>query len=267
MTARTHTTLAASAAVTRGELFLGFGTAFRKELTEWLRGPKTLVVAAVSIGVAVFTTLVTVIAQATSDPSEIVGMSTDPTSNVLFGWSGEVVGLIAIVATMALVSTERERGTLAWSMSNPVSPTSILAAKFVAAMLVISTAAVIVPMAISVAVATIAYGAVADLGTVTLFTVLFLAIPAFYVALSLTLGAGLKSTVGVASVALAVLFVPDILANLLPAIGPWSPTSIATWIQAVVAGQPAPLATPVAWVVSMALFVVGAKVVFDHQEF
>jgi ABC-type transport system involved in multi-copper enzyme maturation permease subunit len=267
MTARSIPSTAGAAGERRVALFLGFGTAFRKELTEWLRGPKTLVIAAVSISVAIFTTLITLITQATTDLGEVVELSTDPTTNVLYGWSGEVVGLIAVVATMALVSAERDRGTLAWSLANPVSPTSILAAKFAAAVLVISTAAVIVPMAISVGVATIAYGGVADLATVTLFTVLFLALPTFYVGLSLALGAGLKSTVGVASVALAVLFVPDLLGRLVPVIAEWSPTSIATWTQAVVAGQPAPLSPLIAWGASMVLMVVGAKVVFDRQEF
>ena len=73
----------------------------------------------------------------------------DPTTNVLLGWTGQTVALIALVATMALVSAERDRGTLAWTLTNPVSPTSIIAAKFVAAFLVFSLAAVLLPMLVS----------------------------------------------------------------------------------------------------------------------
>ena len=45
-------------------MFLGFRTVFRKELTQWLRGPGAFIVAAVvSILGAVFTTLIPFIAE------------------------------------------------------------------------------------------------------------------------------------------------------------------------------------------------------------
>ena len=37
-------------------------------------------------------------------------LTMDPTTNVLLGWTGQTVALIAVVATMALVSAERDRG-------------------------------------------------------------------------------------------------------------------------------------------------------------
>ena len=51
----------------RGGMFLGFRTALRKELTEWLRGPKLLIVAGVSILGAIFMTLIPFIAQASDE--------------------------------------------------------------------------------------------------------------------------------------------------------------------------------------------------------
>lgn len=267
MTARSIISPAGAAGRSHGAPFLGFGTAFRKELTEWRRGPKALVIAGVSTAVAVFTTLLAVIEAATVDPGEVIRMSADPTANVMFGWTGQIVGLIAVVATMALISTERDRGTLAWSLANPVSPTAILAAKYGAALIMIGVAAVLVPMAVSVAVAVAAYGGLADLSTVAAFTLIFMAVPALYVALNVALGAGIRSTVGVAAVALAVLFVPELLGQLVPAVATWSPTSIGLWAQAFMQGQPAPWETPVAWAVSMVVLIVSAVVVFDRQEF
>jgi ABC-type transport system involved in multi-copper enzyme maturation permease subunit len=251
----------------RGGMFLGFGTSFRKELTEWLRGPKFLIVAGVSIAGAVFMTLIPLIAEATKD-AEAAGLtSKDPTANVLLGWTGMTVALIAIVATMALVSTERDRGTLAWSLSNPVSPTSIIAAKFVAAFLAFSLAAVALPLAVSVCLATVVYGALPNLATVGTFGVLFLTLPAFYIALTVGLGTAIKSTAGVAGAAFAVMFVPQILGGLLPIVAQVSPTSIGVWAMAIAKGQPATVLTLVGWLVSMTVIVVGAKVVFDRQEF
>ena len=250
----------------RGGMFLGFGTAFRKELTEWLRGPKALIIAAVSIAGAVFMTLIPYIARATGE-SEAAGMYTmDPTTNVLLGWTGLTVPLIAIVATMALVSAERDRGTLAWSLSHPVSPSSIIGAKFSAALLVFSVVAVVLPLLAAVGVATLVYGGLPDLSTVARFGLLYLTVPAFYVALTVGLGTGLKSTVGVAGVALAVMLVPQIVGGLVPVLGELSPTSIGTWALAAAKGQPASALTPLSWVIAMTCIVVGAKLVFDRQE-
>lgn len=267
MTAHPVTIDAAAATGSRSSIFLGFRTAFGKELTEWVHGPKVLVVGGLAVAVAIFTTLLTRIEQATTDPGEIVGLSTDPTVNALLGWSGQMVGMVAIIATMTVVSVERDRGTLAWSLTNPVSPTSILAAKFAAAMIVFCLAAVALPMAVSVGVATIAYGGIPDLATVAVFSGLFLAVPAFFLALTIGLGAGIRSTAGIAAVALAVLFVPQMLGGMVPGVTELSPTSIGQWAQAVVMGEPAPVSIPISWGISMVAIVVGAKLVFDRQEF
>ena len=266
MTARHVAIETPSIAGPTGGRFLGFGNAFRKELTEWLHGPKVLVVVALSVAAAIFTTTLTRIEQATTDPGEIVDLSTDPTVNALLGWSGQLVGLIAIVATMTILSVERDRGTLAWSLTNPVSPTSILAAKFAASMIVFGVAAVVLPMGVAVVVATVAYGAMPDLGVIATFTVLFLTVPTFFLALTIGLGAGIRSTAGIAGVALAVLLVPQMLGGMVPLVTELSPTSIGQWAQAVVMGEAAPLSIPIVWLVSMIVIVGGAVLVFDRQE-
>lgn len=251
---------------TRGGMFLGFGTVFRKELTEWFRGPKALIVAAVSVVGAVFMTLIPFIAKASKEAEDAGLFSMDPTANVLLGWTGQTVVLIAVVATMALLSSERDRGTLAWSLTNPVSPTSIIAAKFLASMLVFTLTAVILPMALSIGLATVVYGGLPDLGVVGTFTLLFLTLPAFYIALTVGLGTVIKSTAGVAGVAFGVMFVPQILGGLLPIVNEISPTSIGAWAMAVAKGGPASPLTLIGWAVSMVVIVVAAKLVFDRQE-
>ncbi len=266
MTAQSVTIDPAVTSRPRGDMFLGFGTVFRKELTEWLRGPKALIIAGVSIAGAVFMTLIPFIAEATHE-AEAAGLKTmDPTTNVLLGWTGQTVALIAVVATMALVSTERDRGTLAWSLTNPVAPTSIIAAKFLAAFLVFSAAAVIVPLMVASALATVVYGGLPDLATVATFGLLFLTLPAFYIALTIGLGTAIKSTAGVAGAAFAVMFIPQILGGLLPIVGDLSPTSIGVWAMATAKGDPASVLTLAGWLVSMVVIVVGAKLVFDRQE-
>ena len=63
------------------------------------------------------------------------------------------------------------------------------------------------------------------------------------------------------------MFVPQILGGLLPIVGELSPTSIGVWALAIAKGEPASALTLVGWVVSMVVIVVGAKLVFDRQEF
>jgi ABC-2 type transport system permease protein len=252
----------------RGGLFLGFTTVFRKEMTEWLRGRAALIVAALATASAIFTTLIPFVVGASGEAAPGLTLTKDPTTNVLLGWSNsQTIAVIAVLATMALVSAERDRGTLAWNLTNPVSPTSIIAAKFCAAMLVIGTAAVLLPLAISVGVATIAYGAPPALGTVALFAALFLTVPAFYIGLNVALGSVVKSTVGVAGIAFAVMFLPLMFSALLPIVNELSPTSIGVWAFATATGAAASTLTLGGWLVAMTILVVGAKLAFDRQEF
>jgi ABC-2 type transport system permease protein len=254
-----------TASAGRPRMSLGFRTVLHKELNEWARSPKPYIVAGLSIVYAAVSTLSPLIEKAMGE-SAAVALPTDPTTSVLVGWGSQAIGLMAIVATMTLLSGERDRGTLAWSLTKPVSPTSIIAAKFVAAFAMFSAAVFIVPLILSIAIATVAYGAMPDLAIVAPFALLFLTVPAFYIALTVGLGAAIRSTAGVAGAAFAVMFAPMILGGFLPLLVELSPTSIGSWTQAFVIGEPVPWLTPAAWAVSMVLIAVGSKFVFDRQE-
>jgi ABC-2 type transport system permease protein len=191
----------------------------------------------------------------------------DPTINVLSGWNGLTFAFVAVLATMSLVSTERDRGTLAWNLTNPVSRASILAAKWAAAMVVYGLLGVLAPIAISAALATVVYGGVPELRTVGLFAVLYLTVPAFYIGLMVALGTGVKATAGIAGIGFLVMFLPSGIGALLPLVNDVSPTSIGAWATATATGAPASVLTLAGWIVSMGVLVVGAKIVFDRQEF
>ena len=182
-------------------------------------------------------------------------------------WSGLTFAIVAVLATMGLVSTERDRGTLGWNLTNPVSPSSILAAKWTAAVLVYGVVGVIAPLVVSTIVATVAYGSVPDLGTVGLFALLYLTVPAFYIGLMVALGSGMKSTAGIAGIGFLVMFLPSGIGAMLPIVNEVSPTSIGVWAVAVATGGPASPLTVAGWVASMAVLAIGAKLVFDRQEF
>jgi len=85
------------------------------------------------------------------------------------------------------------------------------------------------PLAISVGIATVAYGAVPDLGTVGLFALLYMTVPALYVALTLGLGSFIKATAGIAAIGFVVALLPTMLGSLVPIIAEVSPTAIGGW--------------------------------------
>jgi hypothetical protein len=121
-------------------------------------------------------------------------------------------------------------------------------------------------MIVSVGLATVVYGGMPDLRVVGTFLGLFVALPAFYIALTVALGTGVKSTVGIAGIAFAVMFLPQAIGGLLPIVAELSPTSIGAWAMLMAKGEPASMLTPIGWVISMAVLIVGAKLVFDRQE-
>ena len=251
----------------QGGPLLGFGTVLRKEITEWLRGRRAIVVALVAILSVVFTTLVPFVVRATGQASSGPPLSMDPTSNVLYGWGGMTIPIIAILATMSLLSVERDRGTLAWNLANPVSRASVVLAKFVGAFLAIAILAVLIPIAVSIVIATVAYGGLPDLGTVGLFALLYLTVPAFWIGLTVSLGTFIKTAAGIAGIGFAVLLLPSLFAAFLPAVTAISPTSIGPWAVAIATGAPASGLTLAGWLVSMSVFLVVAKFAFDRQEF
>jgi ABC-type transport system involved in multi-copper enzyme maturation permease subunit len=248
----------------RAGTFLGFGTVFRKEIAEWLRGRRALVVGLVSVAVALLTTAISgLVGEA---PAGTPPLPTDPTTNVLLGWVGLTFQIFALLATIALLTGERDRGTLAWNLSNPVSPTSVIAAKWTSALLVYAVVGVVIPLALSSALATIVYGSVPELATIGSFAGLYLTVPAFYIGLTVFLGTFVKSTAGIAGIGFAVMFLPSVIGSLLPIVKQVSPTEIGTWAMAVATGEGASALTLAGWAVSMAVLAIAAKIIFDRQE-
>ena len=56
---------ATTRAAARNGMFLGFGTVFRKEIREWVRGRRAIVVGAVALASAILTTVISYIVGAT----------------------------------------------------------------------------------------------------------------------------------------------------------------------------------------------------------
>lgn len=254
----------------RGGPLLGFGTVFHKEVQEWFRGRRGLVVGLSALGIALFTVLIPFVVKATDAMGTAPDFSMDPTDNVLLGWATGTVtfqAFLVVLATLGLMTVERDRGTLAWSLTNPVSRTALLLAKWAATVVVLGLISILLPLGFQVAVAYVAYGGLADIPVVLTFAALYLAVPAFYVAVTLAAGTFITSTAGVAGIGFVVMFLPSLIGPLVPGLADISPTSVHSWAFAVVTGAPVNWALPIATAIVVGAIGVSAKLAFDRQDF
>ena len=140
----------------------GFGSLVRKELAEWRRAHRSWMVLAFS---TLFLTLAALNSWLQSVlPADVTEGAAPPAFDPLMSLVGpistHVFVIAAIFAVMALIAAERESGTLAWVASKPVSRSAIWVAKFASASGVMYLLAAAIPLAATVALVTILYGAV-----------------------------------------------------------------------------------------------------------
>lgn len=244
----------AAFASTGGGTLLGFGPLLRKELLEWWRSRRALVVLLVVTPIVALNVLSGYLALWSSRVSHqplMMKVSLDPTANVLGKWD-QWLFVFAIGMSLSLVVGERDRGTLAWTLTKPVSRTSVLAAKWAAAVVMGTVFGLLLPMAACVLVAVPAYG-VPDLRAVAVATALQVTVPAFFVALNLWLGVILPSQIGVAAVALLVAIAPGIIGSVAPGVAAVLPPSIGAWAVGSALGAPVDAVTPLGWAVGTAV--------------
>ena len=235
-------------------LLLGIGPVVRKEIHEWFASRRAAILLAISSLMMVLLTLNARLALWSASAGHVTlpaNISVDPTINVLAKWP-QWYFFFAIVFTASLVVSEREHGTLDWSLSKPLSRTALLLGKWVAAVAMLIAFGLVVPMALSTAVAVVAYG-MPDLGAIAVATVLLATVPVFFAALTIALGAVLPSQVAVAGIAFAVAVAPGLIGTFLPDVAAALPPSSGPWAVAVALGAPAGPWTPIGWFVGCAV--------------
>src|SRR5439155_21618423 len=123
---------------------LGLGNLVRKDLSEWLHAKRTWVVLGVTTSVFAMAAANARItewaarslpAEPGDGPAKI--LSLQPADNHLFAVGTQFIVLVAILATMSLLLAERDSGTLAWTISKPVSRTSVLVSKWLTSTIIL----------------------------------------------------------------------------------------------------------------------------------
>jgi ABC-2 type transport system permease protein len=250
----------------------GFGPLFRKELREWthskriwvILGTTTAFMALTAANGAITTWLVANVPGGEAPEGPI---SLDPTVNFLAAVSTQIFVIVAIFAAMSLLVGERDRGTLSWVASKPVSRASIWLSKLAAASIVVSLVAGIIPLAVSFGLAAVLYGPVG----VDVFVFASIGVAAsitFMIAVVLAASVVISNQAAVAAIGFVVFFLPQLLAGLLPVdISPVLPSSILAWSLGPVLGAEMVVVTPIAWAVSLIALVRFATWRMDRLEF
>jgi hypothetical protein len=252
MTAMSHSGLA------------GFSPFVRKEFREWWGRRAALVTAAVVGGLTIVGTLATRIDEFAGGIPE-AGML-EPTVNVIGSKLNEWILFAAIFASIGMLIQERTTGTLAWTLSKPISRTSLLLAKWASGVTMLTVFGIAVPLALSAAVATVAYGAVPDIGAVVRFGVVLAGIPAFFLALNLALATRLDNQAGIAAVAFGVIGLPYIVGGFVPAFAEVWPTAIGSMAVLVAAGESPNLPTIVGWGVGVLVPIALGLAFFARED-
>ncbi|MFL5754991.1 MAG: ABC transporter permease [Chloroflexota bacterium] len=229
---------------------------FRKDVGEWRHGVRlwvVLIVTSAFMALAAANSAINqwVVANVAEAQGQDARISLVPLDNVVIAVSSQVFIFAAIFAAMSLLVGERDRGTLSWIASKPVSRTSIWLSKFSSATAMLWVAAAIVPMVITAAVATVLYG-VPSIPALIVITLGMGATIALFVAVVLAGSTLVASQPAVAAIGFAVLFLPALLGGILPStVLQFLPTSILSWAVGLAGGADVGYVAPVAWLAWM----------------
>jgi ABC-2 type transport system permease protein len=244
---------------------LGFGPFLRKELSEWWQRRAILATFGAVTVLGIIGTL------ATRIDEWLTGLAPgaaqlDPTMNVLGALFDQWILFAAIFASIGLLIQERTTGTLAWTLSKPISRNSLLLAKWLVAVVMLTVFGIVLPLAISVVAATWSYGSLPDLGRVATFGGVLIALPAFYVAFNLALSTRLNSEAGVAAIGVGVAMVPVLFGGFLPVLAELWPTSMSSVAMAMARGEAPPLPTILSWAVVMIGLGITGLAIFQRED-
>lgn len=240
-----------------GRRFIGLRNAIRKDLREWLATPRGV---GTMLGTTTFTLMSTLgpwlgRMQGRRDSS----LPLDSTGSfVAAGWL-TLLPLVAAFATLAIITVERDRGTLAWSLSKPLTRDAFLVSKMATAVGMWVLLGITIPMVPALVAATIAYGSVPDLSVVALTFLGAVALSAFYIALQVTASVFAWSQAIGAMVVLGTMLAAQALVAIEPRLDDVMPLSIGDWIGRVGHGDVGTGVTPLAYGLTVLALLAAAR--------
>jgi ABC-type transport system involved in multi-copper enzyme maturation permease subunit len=177
------------------------------------------------------------------------------------------VSSISILLSIGLIAKELDSGTLAWSLTKPLSRTSFLLGKWLVTTLATWLIGVVLANIITVIMSGIAFGWSAPrLDTIAIANFVGLCHVGFWVLLCLLLGVILKDQSAVGAGALITAFGGVVISNLpdakFRALAPFYPSNTVDW-----AVSSDGFSKFIAYFMYMVLMAIIAKLIFDKKEF
>jgi hypothetical protein len=126
--------------------------------------------------------------------------------------------------------------------------------------------AVILPLAVSVGIASWSYGSIPDLSAIARFGLVLVGLPAFFVALNLAVATRIDSQAAVAAIAFAVVGAPYLIGAFVPGVAELWPTTIAAMAAPFATGEPAHLPTVASWAMALVATGIGALLIFNRED-
>jgi hypothetical protein len=242
----------------------GFQPFLRKEVADWWRRRAAVATFLIVAALGAIGTLAARIDATLGGAGS--GAHPASTVNVLGAKFEDWVLFAAIFTSIGLITQERTSGTLAWTLSKPVSRASVLLGKWTAGMLMLGIFAVALPLTASVVVATLAYGDVPDVGVIARFGLVLLAVPAFFVALNLAVATRLNSQAGIAAIAFGMFGAPYLISAFAPQVAELWPTAIAAMAGGFAVGDAPNVATVASWALSIVALGSLAVLAFNRED-
>jgi hypothetical protein len=245
--------------------FCGFVNFVAKDTREWLRTRRALWTGLAAQALLLLGVLATRL-YATIDPSA-PDLDWTPSGNMsAAGWS-TLVPLFAVFSTMGMIVTERENRTLAWSLSMPLTRTSVLASKLLTNVVGLALLVLVFPLVTTILVVRLVYGDFPSDSSVVWPCLAGAAVGLFCIVLNLCSNVVFRAQRGVAAIALcAVLIAPGLVEAFWVKALPWYPLEMGTWIEAWGKAEPRNWITPVTYFAVMAALLVAAQVRFLRDE-
>lgn len=244
----------------------GFVNFLAKEAQEWLRTRRFLAMTLIATALALSGALIEAFRQLAGDTTTSVNL--DPSYNLhMVGWDS-LVPLFAGFGTMSLIVAERGRGTLAWSLSAPLSRPAVLLAKLLAAVFFVGISVVVIPELVSIGVIRIVYGGVPPHALELFWEPLGgFALAVFVIALNFAVSMFVKGQIAVIGTTLVTcLTVTPIVGTVSRDFQRYLPTEIYTYVTDAATGAAFHPETLVAWAVSVVVLLAVAIVCFNRSE-
>jgi len=225
----------------------GFGNMLKIEGSRWL-SPRTLITQSLAWLFAInFIVAMPLIVAPMVDGSEIVTL--EMATEIFIGIFSMVVAVGAIIVMQSALVGEKQSGTAAWILSNPITRTSFILSKLLANTLGLLFVAIILQGAIGYGIISYALGYSLPITSYLVSMGLQILHMLFYITLTMALGAFFNSRGPIMGIGIMVVMIQDLLAGFLGSYLPWFPNVLPRMLNIgsimLIRGQSLPTSLPI----------------------